>query len=899
MGLADYRRKRRFSKTAEPRGKLNRGKPETAAKPTPATDTKPEEGRRFCIQLHAATRLHFDLRLELDGVLKSWAVPKGVSLDPAEKRLAVHVEDHPLEYATFEGIIPEGNYGAGSVIVWDNGQWEPIGDPHKGYAGGEIKFRLHGHKLQGAWTLVRMRPKPGERGDNWLLIKERDEAVKLSHEADLIRERPESVLSGRTLAEVAAGVEADPPASGKAKKSKSRRGKEKAEPVGAKPRTDGILQHLRATAGAALGPIPSALEPTLGRLCDSPPAGDGWLHEIKFDGYRVLAWLDHGKAKLRTRNGHDWTARFPEIAAAIERLPTNTAILDGEVVALDPNGASRISALQQALSQRGTAGLVFQLFDVLYLEGFDLRPIGLETRKGLLEKLLSRNTDSRLQYVDHVVGHASEFFEHCRRLGLEGMMSKRRDAPYRDGRSDHWLKIKSVQAEPFVIGGYTTPRGASRVKSLMVGYHDEQGRLIYVGHVGSGFSEEMAANLERQLGSIERPKSPFAQAITKESGRDYRWVRPQMVAQLRYAGWTADGMLWHARFEALREDTDPADVVREIPTPAGKIEAPSRGSSREPPPAAPAEKTRQASKPEPLPQKLLDELASVRLTHPEKMLYPDAGLTKLDLVRYYVQIADWILPHVAGRPLSLVRCPDGVQGSQFFQKHAGHETPKTIDRVPIEEGGEKAETLYIRDLKGLASLVQVSVLEIHVWQARVDNPERPDRMVIDLDPDEAVPFSRVIEGALRVRERLTDAGLTSFVKTTGGKGLHVVVPLERRQSWEELKASSKKLAQGMAGDYPQSYTANSSKAVRSGRIYIDWVRNGRGATAVAAYSTRARPGAPVSTPIAWEELTPTLRSDSFTVRNLAERLAGLSADPWGEMGDVRQALTSTVRSKLR
>ncbi|MGQ0636329.1 MAG: DNA ligase D [Planctomycetaceae bacterium] len=860
MPLADYRRKRRFSKTPEPKGqKAARG------------------GRLFVIQQHAARRLHFDFRLELDGVLKSWAVPKGVSLDPAEKRLAVHLEDHPLEYANFEGVIPKGEYGAGAVIVWDRGTWEPIGDAAAGYRTGKLKFRLEGTKLQGAWALVRMRARPEERGDNWLLIKERDESAVPHSKLDVVLAQPESVVTGRTLAEVAGG---------NAPRKQGRAGKN---------RTTGLLKRLRSLSEAALAPLPKAIEPALGRLTERPPQGDAWLHEIKFDGYRILCWLDHGAVVLRTRHGHDWTGRFPEIAAALKRLPANTAVLDGEIVALDDKGASRFAALQQALSGRQSGALVYYLFDVLYAAGFDLRPVELETRKKILKKLCPTGSDQRLQFVDHVVGEGSEFLARCRAMGLEGMMSKRRKSPYPAGRSDNWLKVKCLQAEPFVIGGYTRLDGDSRMRALLVGYHDDRERLIYAGRVGTGFGEKAALDLGRRLAAAEQETRPFATAVAQERSRDVHWVRPQLVAQVRYADWTDDGMLRHAVFEGLRDDADPHEIVRERPiaSPGRAVSARSR--------RAPAKQVRQNDAPaanDVVPASVLAELADVRLTSPQKVLYPELGLTKLDLVQYYVEIADWILPHVVDRPLSLVRCPDGQHRACFFQKHAGPETPATVTRIPIEDDGKTEDHLYVRDLKGLISLVQIGVLEIHVWGSRVDRLERPDRLIFDLDPDEAVVFSRVIEAARRVRERLGDIGLTSFVKTTGGKGLHVVVPLERRQTWDELKRFSQRFAQALASDYPQAYTANMSKRARAGRIYIDYLRNGRGATAVAPYSTRAKPGASVATPIAWDELTSELRPDQYTVGNLAERLSQLKADPWADMHETRQALTAAMLKRL-
>lgn len=892
MPLDDYRRKRRFDRTPEPAG----GKPA-------------EPGRVFVVQQHAARRLHFDFRLELDGVLKSWAVPKGASLDPADKRLAVHVEDHPIEYANFEGTIAEGEYGAGAVIVWDRGVWEPIGDPHKGYGDGKLKFHLHGEKLTGDWTLVRMRGRAAEDGDNWLLIKEQDAAAVPRAQRDIVLERPESVLSGRTLAEVAASDDPpgdDPPGAGDLAKS-----------------AGGIVQLLRETPGARSSAPPAAIEPALGRLAEDPPRGDDWLHEIKFDGYRILSWLDHGKAQLRTRHGHDWTKRFPEIAAAVERLPANLAVLDGEVVALSPEGVSRFAALQQAHSTGQTGRLVYYIFDVLYLDGFDLRPVPLEARQVVLEKLLARNRNQRLQRVDHVAGGGPEFFAHCRQLGLEGMISKRRRSPYRSGRSDNWLKVKCVQSEPFVIGGFTVQSGRTQMRALIVGVHDPRGRLVYVGRVGSGFTEQMFADLQSRLRTIERTDSPFSNAVPKESGIEQHWVRPQLVAQVQFAAWTPEGILWHPTFQGLRDDTDPTEIVREIAVEPGEVE--SRGKKQaglpETPPPKRATRARKAaragadgvpSKPceggtdgnpgggTPPQANILEQLADVRLTSPQKVLYPDVGVTKLDLVRYYVEVCDWILPHVVDRPLTLVRCPDGVHQAHFFQQHAGRETPPDVQRIAIaDEQGEAEERLFIRDLKGLVSLVQVGTLEIHVWNARVDKPDRPDRLVFDLDPDAAVPWPRVVEGAVRVRERLNDLGLVSFVKVTGGKGAHVVVPLERRQSWDDAKRFSQTIAQGLAADYPQAYTANMSKRMRQGRIYIDWVRNSRGATAVAPYSTRARPGAPVAAPLDWDELTAELRPDAFNVKNLAERLSRLRQDPWADIPQVRQALTAAILKRAK
>lgn len=538
MSLADYRRKRRFARTPEPKGRR-----------------KKSPRRIFVIQQHRARQLHFDLRLELAGTLKSWAVPKGLSLDPAEKRLAVHVEDHPIEYARFEGIIPEGEYGAGTVIVWDRGEWEPLGNADRDYAAGKLKFRLNGKKLTGAWMLVRLRRKEGEEGDNWLVIKERDEAAVPHSVLDIVTDRPESVLSGLTLAAVAGGQH-----------SKGRR---------ARSRGLALLKQVKVTAGACRAPLPLAMEPALARTVAGPPADDQWLHEIKFDGYRILARLDHGKVQLRTRNGHDWTARFPEIADAIAHLPANMALLDGEVVAFLPNGASSFSALQKALGERGTSKLVYCIFDIPYLEDYDLRQAALEQRKCLLPQLLAGNTNKRLHVVDHILGGGSEFLNHCRELGLEGVVSKRRSGPYRSGRTEEWQKYKCVQSEPFVVGGYATLKETGHMRALMLGYHDDDGRLVYAGRVGSGFSQESIADLKRRLQTMSRPTCPFLTIPPKESGDKTFWVRPQLVAQVRYAGWSNDNSLRHSVFEGLRDDTDPLEIVRESVAPTA-----SRGKKR-------------------------------------------------------------------------------------------------------------------------------------------------------------------------------------------------------------------------------------------------------------------------------------------------------------------------------
>ncbi|MBI3461680.1 MAG: DNA ligase D [Planctomycetes bacterium] len=869
MSLQEYRRKRRFSQTPEPAG----------AKPPR------REGHSFVVQKHAAKRLHYDFRLELDGVLKSWAIPKGPSLDPSEKRLAVQVEDHPLEYGGFEGIIPEGEYGGGTVIVWDRGEWEPLEDAAESYRQGKLKFRLYGKKLHGGWTLVKIRSRPGERGENWLLIKERDDEARPLGEYDILEAEPESAVSGRGLGQVAAAKD-------RTWHSNQPDGKPAAPPPKpAKPAKKAAKKKQAATTpltGSHPGTLPEWLPPQLASPSDKAPVGTHWLHEIKFDGYRLLCRIHRGKAKLLTRNKQDWTHRFPQLAAAAATLPVKDALLDGEVVAYDESGISHFQTLQNAFRDGGAARLVYQAFDLLHLDGHDLRKVPLIERKARLEELLEGN-DSRsiLQYTEHFAGNGPEFFNQACRMGLEGTISKRGDRPYIGGRGYDWLKIKCVEREEFVIGGFTDPSGSRHgLGALLVGYFDHGGELKYAGKVGTGFSEQALFELRRRLDALEQDGSPFTNLSRRDAGRGTHWVQPELVAQVEFSNWTGDGLLRHPSFQGLREDKPANEVVRDAPPTVAKGRAPM---------------TRQK------PAKIVtgvikgpDEVVieGVRVTHPQKVLYAGQGITKLGLVEFYAEIADWILPHVLDRPLSLVRCPNGHKGECFFQKHADAGTPSALGRVAITEKDKTSEYLVIENLAGLISLVQMGVLEIHPWGSRRDNVERPDRLIFDLDPDPSVAWPRVIEGAKHVRDTLADLGLTSFVKTTGGRGLHVVVPIQRRLEWPEVKEFCKAVVEQVARAAPAQYTANMSKAARKGRVYLDYLRNDRGATAVAAYSTRARSGAAVSVPLEWDELSPALRPDHFNVLNLPARLAALKHDPWREISKLRQSITVKARRQV-
>lgn len=818
MGLEEYRRKRDFGRTPEPAGTPG-GEPASAG----------WGGGSFVVQKHAARRLHYDFRLEMDGVLKSWAVTRRPSRDPADKRLAVHTEDHPLDYGDFEGVIPKGEYGGGTVMLWDQGEWEPLGDARKGYEAGRLKFRLHGRRLRGGYALVRMR---GEGGRNWLLIKERDAEAGPDDGEGAEDEGSVSVASGRSMAEIAQAPErvwrsgAHGPAAG-------------LDPASVK--------------GARTAPLPARLSPMLASLAAEAPDGGNWLHEIKFDGYRLLARVEAREVKLFTRSGHDWTRKFPTIAQACARLPCREAWLDGEVVALDRHGVSRFHDLQSALAEGSDRGLVYHVFDLVHLDGHDLAKAPLEERKRLLAALIQPVAgEGVLRYTDHLDGRGPEFRRQACVFALEGVVSKRRDRPYRPGRGKDWLKAKCVCRQEFVVAGYTHPAGrSSGLGALVLGIHDGKGRLVPCGRVGTGFSMREAELLEERLKAMLRPDPPFPDG-SGEKG--VAWVAPRLVCEVEFSEWTPDGQLRHPSYQGLRLDKEPSEVVREG-------EASEGGEAG-------------------------DRLAGFRLTSPDKVLYPDQGLTKRALAEYYLDVAGWILPHIQGRALTLVRCPEGQGGQCFYQRHPRPGMPKAVRRFP--DGDEVL--VVVDDLAGLLGLVQMGALEIHSWGSHTRDIERPDLLVFDLDPDEGLPWERVADGARLIRDRLAGLGLDSFLKTTGGKGLHVVVPVKPVVEWEDAKAFCKALAESVAGDEPERFTANMAKARRKGRIFLDYLRNQRGATFIAPYSTRSRPGAPVAVPITWAELEAGIRSDHFTVDTLFRRLSSLSADPWAAMASADQAI---------
>ena len=857
MGLREYRRKRDFGRTPEPAGSA----------PARRVKRKPS----FVIQKHAARRLHYDFRLELEGVLMSWAVPKGPSLDPAVKRLAVHVEDHPLEYGSFEGVIPRGEYGGGTVMLWDSGWWEPLGDAAAGYAKGDLKFVLHGEKLRGKWALVRMKSRrEGEKGDNWLLIKEQDGEARPGSDAAIVERETRSVATSRDMAAIAA--EADRVWSSKSGgETKGRRSRT--------ARADRAAIDAAAIAGARRAKTPPKLSPQLATAAERAPAGDDWLHEIKFDGYRMLAHLRNGKVELLSRNDLDWTKRFPELAAALARLPATEALLDGEVVRFAASGVTSFSALQNDLADGKTAAMTYVAFDLLFLDGWTLTDATLDARKTALAAFLAEEASPLIRYSDHQIGKGPEFLAAACRMGLEGTVAKRRDAPYRPGRSAAWIKVKCGHREEFVVVGFTDAVGVrSGFGALLVGYHTPRGELVYAGRVGTGFTASLLTSLRVQLERLEQ-KRPTVTLPADLSARGIHWVEPTLVAEVRFAEWTRDLILRQASFVGIREDKAPADVVLE-PT-AGR-----RGSTDPSPPPATIGADGTAV------------VHGIRVTNAERMVYPELGISKLAVAEYYATIAELMLPHVRRRPLSLLRCPEGTAGECFFQKHLTAGFPEAIKQVPIDMGEGREIYLMVEDVKGLIGLVQMGVLEIHPWGSTVDRLEQPDRLIFDIDPDAGLAWERVIASAVTVRDTLLSLGLGSFVKTTGGKGLHVVVPIRPTLDWAEAKEFSRALVARLAEKEPHLYTASLAKKARRGRIFIDYLRNGRGATAVAAYSTRARPTATVSAPLSWEEVESGIRSDHFTLLNLAQRIRSNAGDPWRDFAATKQTISAAARRTI-
>jgi len=910
VSLQLYHKKRKFDVTAEPRGRRARAK-----------------GYRYVIQKHAARRLHYDLRLELDGVMKSWAVTRGPSLIPGEKRLAVHVEDHPIEYNDFEGTIPQGQYGGGTVMIWDRGIWMPEGDPHMGVKKGYLSFTLDGEKLHGKWRLIRLRGRPNEKRENWLLIKAHDEAARTDKDPDVLEEMDRSVVTGRTIPEIAEGKGRQRVwQSNRSVKDNVKAGATRGNGHGA-PKRNSVRTPRRTAAkktkpkgaenkGAEKksrgAPLPDFVPPSLATLRTVAPSGPGWVHEIKFDGYRIQVRLDHGKVRLLTRKGLDWARKFPNVAAAVARVPAETALLDGEIVVENERGISDFAALQGALKDSRTDRFVYYVFDLFHLDGRDLRERPLLERKGELKHLLDRakGVGDVIRYSEHFDEEGALVLRQACRMTLEGIVSKRANAPYRSGRADTFIKTKCANAQELVVGGYSPSTVMPRaIGALAAGYYDKD-RLIYAGRIGTGYTHDTARDLYKRLHALEIGKPPFDQIPRAEARRrDVHWVEPKTVIESQFRGWTGDGMMRQAAFKGVRDDKSPREVVRETPAAIDDAKA-SQNPGKVAKIAAEASKIMAkksqrggqgaAASAKNTAKKAANSAArgaasrakpwkegDVRFTHPDRVYWVDVGVTKQDLADYYRDVWTWMAPHVVGRPLSLVRCPEGTKGECFFQKHASAGLDDKNLRTVIDRKGR--QVIAVDDVDGLLSLVQAGVLEVHVRGSMIDRLDLCDRIVFDLDPGEDIGWTDIVAAARDVRERLKHIGLESFVKLSGGKGLHVVLPVAGAD-WDSVKTFAQALAMAMAADEPERYVANMAKKLRKGKIFIDYLRNSLEQTSVAAYSTRAREGAPVSAPVTWQELPRVKAANQYTVLNIRKRLSGLKQDPWKEITRVKQKL---------
>lgn len=834
--MQEYHRKRDFKRTSEPFGKKK----------------KSAHKLIYLIQKHAASHLHYDFRLEFEGVLKSWAVPKGPSLDPKVKHLAVHVEDHPIQYATFEGIIPEGEYGGGTVMVWDSGYWQSLDeDPKKAYHSGNMSIELHGKKLQGRWKLIRT-----SRGTNnkeqWLLFKINDQYSRPESDYDITKQEPESAKTGRTLQQIKEDAD----------RIWTRKGerKEKKSPVKKKyPRI--TLSNL---SGAVKTNLSHIYRPELATLVSKPPLGDQWLHEIKWDGYRLLAEVRNKTVTLLTRRGNDWTHHFPALAQAIANLKFKDIVLDGEIVALDKKLQANFQLLQNSLEEPAIKSpLIYYVFDVLYYNGYDLQSMQLIDRKNLLKSILeAHSSTTHVRYNDHIIGNGEVVYKNACDISLEGIISKKLTSHYNQRRTKDWLKIKCTRRQEFVVGGYTDPKSSREYfGALLLGYFSNSD-FIYCGKVGTGFTQASLKELSKTLKKYEQKNNPFV-SYPEKNTRHIHWLKPVLVAEIDYLSMTEEGLLRHPSFKGLRSDKKAAAVSLEEAK-----EMPKNISSK------------------------------VIFTNLEKVLYPQLGVTKYDLARYYESVSDWIIPHIKNRPLTLVRCPHGTSAKCFYQKHFNESVPKTLKQVDIKENDDVEPYIYTTNLDGILGTVQMGVLELHPWGSLVKNVEKPDRIIFDLDPAPDVAWSELKKCALLLREFLMQLGLKSFVKTTGGKGLHIVVPIKPTLVWNEIRDFTKRIADLMVELSPNAYIATMSKSKRVGKIFIDYLRNSRGATSVAPYSTRAKPHANIAVPLYWDELDSDIRPDTFTILNINERLKELKKDPWEEMLETKQSITIKMRKSL-
>ncbi|TPG23087.1 DNA ligase D [Variovorax guangxiensis] len=868
--LAPYHRKRDFAKTPEPHSGGKKGKGALA----------------FVIQKHHASRLHYDFRLELDGTLKSWAVPKGPCLDPHVKRMAVLVEDHPISYGDFEGTIPPGQYGAGTVIVWDRGDWVPDGDARKALAAGKLKFELRGEKLSGHWTLVRMRGHD-EKQEPWLLIKENDAEARALDAYDVTEARPDSVISGASVnaPPKAAKVGTKKLAAKKVADKKVGAAKAVANKV-ATPTADAttvVAKHVGVKRKSASRnvPLPETFAPQLATLATAPPAEpDDWTWELKFDGYRLLARVEKGKVRCFTRNGHDWTDKLPELARALAQLDVRSAWLDGEIVVLGENGAPDFQGLQNAFEKHATAAIVYWVFDLPFVDGEDLREQPVETRRERLGALLTDDLAPRLRFSESFDALPRDLLASVTALGFEGLIGKHKGSTYASRRSAEWIKLKSQQRQEFVIGGYTEPKGSrAGFGALLLGVHDEKGALRYCGNVGTGFDCGRLADIKQKLDVLATDRSPFAEG---DAGvpRSVKatWVKPRLVAEVAFGEWTRDHRIRHSVFQGLRSDKPARQVTREVTSTIAGAPAKAAVATKET-----AMKKQSARKTD-----------GLRITNAERVIDSESGVTKGELVAYYLDASKLLLPHLKGRPVSLVRAPEGIGGELFFQKHAKGSDMPGITLLDPSLDRDHDPLLQIDRIEGLASAAQMNVVELHTWNATSSAIDRPDRMTFDLDPGDGVDWAHMQEAALLMRTLLDELGLGSFLKTSGGKGLHVLVPIRRHYGWDDVKSFSQAVVQHMAQTIPDRFVAKSGPRNRVGKIFVDYLRNGFGATTVSAWSVRARPGLGVSVPVAWDEL-PTLRSGAhWTIRDAPERF-GIGNASWAGWERARKGLASAMK----
>ena len=862
--LAAYNAKRDFARTAEPAGATAKG-----------------GGNRFIVQKHDATRLHWDFRIEVDGVLKSWAVTRGPSNNPDDKRLAVRTEDHPLAYAAFEGTIPKGQYGGGTVMLWDSGTWAPIpGKTADTLEEGHLHFILDGQRMRGEWMLIRLKPRGRERGENWLLRKVADAHVGGSD--DLVERAVTSVATGRTMEEIAAGL----PAKGKAKRPERSEVVEGLPSPGTAAREKDRASTSSAYSGVGVRPAPSMplpvfTPPQLATLVDAVPTGRDWLHEVKYDGYRVLVAVGGDQAKVFTRTGLDWSDRFPEIVAAATRLPVASALIDGEACALDGEGRPDFSTLQTRLKEEGGRGLTLFAFDLLQVDGEDLTMLSNLDRKERLRPLMPDT--GVVRYAEHIIGEGERLFAAMCGGGYEGIVSKRADAPYLGRRTTGWLKVKCTRRQEFVVIGWAASDARKRgFKSLLLGLN-EGGALRYAGKVGTGFDARAMADIRARLNTLAADTAPVD--VPREARRGAHWVRPELVAEVTFAEFTAENVIRHASFIGLREDKPAREVTVEAVAKTGVGQAkagviPARaGTPNERGPSFRWDDGDGGQSSTPTANK-------IKITNPDRVIFPDDGYTKQQLADYYATVAPVMLRWTGNRPISLIRCPQGRAKKCFFQKHDAGSFGNEVHKVAIadKDGGARENYLWVDAVDGLLACVQMGTIEFHGWGSPADDVERPDRLVIDLDPDEGLGFDAVRSAAFDIKGHLADLGLVSSALLSGGKGVHVVVPLRPQAAWPQVKDFADRFARALEAAEPKRFVATMSKAKRKGRIFIDWLRNQRGATAVLPYVVRARPGAPVAAPVTWEELRDIERADRYRLPDaalLVERAASRSLIGWG------------------